>query len=1017
MKPNFAFSLSFEGIKLLHRAAGGWREVGDVPVTAEDLGGELAMLRKTAASLEPAGVRTKLIIPASQIKYVTIDTPGLSEAARRKEAETALHNATPYEVSELAYDISLEGQKTHIAAVAHETLAEAEAFATEHRFHPVSFVAVPGEAPYLGEPFFGMTSEASKLLEPGETVDADGIAVVVVGAITPEFVPPRGDPEPEKAEAPEPAAKPETEAKPEPAKPEAATKPAPVEKTDPVEVATPKPAPAEAPKPEAKPAATDKIEDAKPAEAKAPAAEQTAADKPAAAKPSPETKADTISAAPDTEASKPEPSKHEASGPLAQPELEFAPAPAPKAPVADAPKTASVSQEKLAVEKPAAQKPATPPVMAKKAAVETPVADQLVAKAASPAAAPAANAEKSPDVPDAARAALLAAAAASGPTQQAIAPQLPLNADALTPQASTAAAPQDEKTPAGFASRRNAPLPNGAAKPVGGAQRIAARTPTPDSSSLTKPSNIAASTAAAAAPVAAAARSIGGFLSHRKPRTGAAVPLPAPTISAPAASTEVERMTVFGARSEQVGGKPRFLGLIMTVILLVFLAGVAAWAAVFLDDGLASLIQKDKTRATASAPENQIDPEVIRTPDGIDPAQTDTTADVQIAALDPVLSAEETAVVDAAQTPRAEPEVLVITEAEAAARYAVTGIWPLAPETPLADPDTIDPPVFRSGIDPVRGASDAFALPAPQDLEPDVQLAAAISPPPFGQTTATDAAGLIVPTPTGVVTPGGYTLFLASPPLKPPATLARFAAQSTVTAPEATSALAALRPQNRPLGLSERSERAQLGGMSRGELAAFRPSLRPRSIQDRAQGAEEDAQKATEQDEARAKAAAESSAAAAAAALLVPTTPTAPAAPAAPAPIVATHFATVQSKRPDTRPRNFSRIVQRAQRAAPQKETRVAAATVAPRTVTPSLPSKASVARSATVKNAINLRKVNLIGIYGKPSSRRALIRLGNGRYQKVKVGDRIDGGRVAAISNSELRYSKGGRNVVLKMP
>jgi hypothetical protein len=60
---------------------------------------------------------------------------------------------------------------------------------------------------------------------------------------------------------------------------------------------------------------------------------------------------------------------------------------------------------------------------------------------------------------------------------------------------------------------------------------------------------------------------------------------------------------------------------------------------------------------------------------------------------------------------------------------------------------------------------------------------------------------------------------------------------------------------------------------------------------------------------------------------------------------------------------------------------------------------------------------VNLIGIYGKPSSRRALIRLGNGRYQKVKVGDRIDGGHVAAISNSELRYSKGGRNVVLKMP
>jgi Tfp pilus assembly protein PilP len=69
------------------------------------------------------------------------------------------------------------------------------------------------------------------------------------------------------------------------------------------------------------------------------------------------------------------------------------------------------------------------------------------------------------------------------------------------------------------------------------------------------------------------------------------------------------------------------------------------------------------------------------------------------------------------------------------------------------------------------------------------------------------------------------------------------------------------------------------------------------------------------------------------------------------------------------------------------------------------------------VKNAINLRQVNLIGVYGKPSSRRALIRLSNGRYQKVSVGDRINGGRVSAIGNSELRYTKGGRNVVLQMP
>ncbi|WP_298857628.1 hypothetical protein [uncultured Sulfitobacter sp.] len=1022
MKPNFALSLSFEGIKLLHRAAGGWREVGEVPVTAADLGGELAMLRKTAASLEPAGVRTKLLIPASQIKYLTIDTPGLSEAARRKEAETALHDATPYEVSELAYDISVEGPKTHVAAVARETLAEAEAFATEHRFHPVSFVAVPDEAPYLGEPFFGMTSEAAKLLEAGETVEPDGIAVVVVGAITPEFVPPRTKPESEPESTPAPAPDPvhepksgtETEAKTEqpttkeePGLEEAKAELAPVEtaptpKAAPTPVPENDPAPSNAAKPIVGPPA-DKTEEAKQAEA--PIDTQAVPEKPAAAKPA------QSGATPDSVPSAPLPTeeKPEASTPPSQPELEFAPAPAPKA--------------LPAAEKPSAKEPSAQPVKpapeVEQPAVEAPeVVPPVSSKAPTPVAAPAAPLEKAENAPDAARAALLAAAAASGPTQQASrssdAASRPLTANAPI----AAAPPPDTAATTGFASRRNAPPSNPAAKPVGGAQRIAVRTPTPDSSSLTKPAAVVASTAAAAAPVAAAARSIGGFLSRRKPRTGPAAPLPAPTSAAPAVGTEAERMTVFGARNGQVGGKPRFLGLIMTVILLVFLAGVAAWAAVFLDDGIASLIKKDKTRATASAPENQINPEVIRTPDGIDPAQTDTTADVQIAALDPVLSAEETAVVDAAQNPRPDPQVPVITEAEAAARYAVTGIWPLAPTTPLSDPDTVDAPVYRSGIDPVSGAADAFALPAPQEIDTGVQLAAAISPPPFGQRTAKDAAGLIIPTPTGVVTPEGYTLFSASPPLKPPATLARFAAQPTVTAPQATSALAALRPQNRPLGLSERSERAQLGGVSRGELAAFRPALRPRSIQERAKEADEDALKAAEQDEARAKAAAESAAAAAAAALLVPTTPTAPAAAPTPAPIVATRFATAQSKRPDTRPRNFSRIVKRAQRAAPKQETRVAAAaSVAPRTVKPSLPSKASVARSATVKNAINLRKVNLIGIYGKPSSRRALVRLGNGRYQKVKVGDRIDGGRVASISNSELRYSKSGRNVVLKMP
>lgn len=181
----------------------------------------------------------------------------------------------------------------------------------------------------------------------------------------------------------------------------------------------------------------------------------------------------------------------------------------------------------------------------------------------------------------------------------------------------------------------------------------------------------------------------------------------------------------------------------------------------------------------------------------------------------------------------------------------------------------------------------------------------------------------------------------------------------------------------------------------------MRPALRPVSVQqladDRARsasGPEADAQ-------------IDAAAAAATASLATPPAPTS----------TATKFAVSTSARPDARPGNFARIVSRATRQAPEETQVASTASVAPRTVAPSIPSKTSVAKQATVKNAIKLRDINLIGIYGKPSNRRALVRLGNGRYQKVAVGDRLDGGQVSAIGNSELRYKRRGRDVVLKMP
>ena len=82
----------------------------------------------------------------------------------------------------------------------------------------------------------------------------------------------------------------------------------------------------------------------------------------------------------------------------------------------------------------------------------------------------------------------------------------------------------------------------------------------------------------------------------------------------------------------------------------------------------------------------------------------------------------------------------------------------------------------------------------------------------------------------------------------------------------------------------------------------------------------------------------------------------------------------------------------------------------------PSIPTSASVAKQATIAGAISLREINLIGVYGASSSRRALVRLANGRMLRVKIGDRIDGGQVTAIGEGQLTYVKGGRSHVLRM-
>ncbi|MEO1454208.1 MAG: hypothetical protein AAFV31_10330 [Pseudomonadota bacterium] len=309
-----------------------------------------------------------------------------------------------------------------------------------------------------------------------------------------------------------------------------------------------------------------------------------------------------------------------------------------------------------------------------------------------------------------------------------------------------------------------------------------------------------------------------------------------------------------------------------------------------------------------------------------------------------------------------------------------TSIWQTPPPAAPAPPDATTDDLYLASIDPNVEIGDAFAL-TPIDRDLAVSGRPGLLPGP-GQIFDIDDRGLVRATPGGAVSPQGVVVTDGQPEIVPPQ---RPASAVPDTTDAIALALAGPRPRGRPETLIENSERARLGGRTSEELAGLRPNDRPQSAQD---------------------------AALAAAPLSAPSAQAIAASPV-----------------PSSRPTDFdSRVASIRNRAVEQQAAQVAAAAataaanqvataaaVAP--AQPSIPTTASVARQATIENALNLRRVNLIGVYGSDSDRRALIRLSSGRYVKVRVGDRVDGGQVAAIGDQELRLIKGGRDVTLTVP
>jgi len=410
---------------------------------------------------------------------------------------------------------------------------------------------------------------------------------------------------------------------------------------------------------------------------------------------------------------------------------------------------------------------------------------------------------------------------------------------------------------------------------------------------------------------------------------------------------EAQRMTVFGARrsDDAPARQPRYMALILTVLLLLFLVAVAAWSALVLDDGISGLFRGGDPVQTADEDTSPADEPAAALPPDEDGAEPDART-AGIAPPPPLPRAE------------AVPEELPADEVRA--RYAATGIWQLAPEPPEAPGTTSRRDLYRTGPDERPRFAALSAMPGADALLPAPRPPTPGTPPPPQARFDLDERGFIAATPEGVVTPDGITVIAGAPPIVPPPTPPRAAAQvlddPTAAAPEEP----ALRPRPRPASLAGRA------GDGGGETAAEDDGeATPPESQD-------DIERALRE---------------------------------------ATEESSATSLRPRLRPARFAARVEQAREAAAEEPVH------ADQQMSVAIPSSASVARAATESNRIALRKVNLIGVYGSPGDRRALVRLANGRYQKVEVGDRLDGGQVAAIGDDELHYVKRGRTVVLKMP
>lgn len=821
MIPAFALVFSEDTVTLLHRD-GDWMPLGKVSLDSPDLPDQLGDLRALAEARAGGDFTTKLVIPASQIRFTVAR---LAEGADEGEqVRAALEGRTPYDVAELVCDWQMIGQDAHIAVVARETLHEAEGFATDHGFNPVAFGAIAPDGRHPEEPWFGPTMVAPRFLGE-EVAERDPLPLKPLPAVVAPPLPSDTD----KVFA---TAEPEAE-------PEAP--PAPLwDEPEPVAV----------PDAYADHHAAENDEPPLPDAPEVWAGHDDIADRHADARFD-----DFRTSVTDDAGYIPAGDDHHAAN-------EDPPLPEDESAVPEDVHTPMVADFPLPEDAPAPLEDDLPVTHAVRTEGEATAVPQ-----------DAVPTEEGRDQ----------AAEALTPTAEA-----PARAERVTIAA-----------PAILAPARPLPVfdhPSFAQKPALRAER-----------DLAAPRRVDSKSAKVVPPVSASPKEAPFVDFGRRIGTTSAdmIPPPLRVTQTRAASLAAQ------APAKQ---RPRYLGFILTAVLLVVLAVIAAASAFFIDDEAQITSQVDQPAPVVELAGAGVQP-AFAGPAAL-PQYSTAPAFVSRFQLIPTASADERPALPGGALAQTAAKV---AEASPAPDPRFANVSPRARPAsmtpPEAAPDTTD---AASVIQEVEGLRPRLR---PEDLQPT----------PEELVEAEDTEGQMQASPRPITRPETVaSAAIVAPPVDETGT--------------ALAVAVSQRPEMRPSGISRASVNAALA-------AALEP-------------------------------------------------PPAAAVPAAPAAAPPAQVASVA-----------------APRAAAPRQVEAEDEPAAPRSAVPNIPTKASVAQQATETGALPLGRTNVISITGANSNRTALVRAGNGRISRLRVGDRIDGGVVAAITQNAIHYRKGNTLYALEMP